>query len=54
MKYKINLMYDSKLKDNDTRQKIRIKKQSRARIDPIDLQIMAFHFTISNMKFGIQ
>ena len=45
---KINLIYDLKLKDNDTRQKIRMKThnvtQSRAQIDPIDRQIKGFFF----------
>ena len=48
IKSKINLIYDSKLKDNDTRQNIRMKKiiltQISAPIDLIDCRIRGFSF----------
>ena len=48
IKFKIIRIYYSKLKDNDTRQKIRMKThnltQICARIDPIDHRIKGFLF----------
>ena len=48
IKYKINLIYDSKLQSNDTGQKIRRKTHNltpeSARHDPIDHRIIGFSF----------
>ena len=48
IKYKSNLIYDSKLKDNDTRLKMKKKTynvtQIHTRNDPIDCQIKGFLF----------
>ena len=47
-KYKINLRYDSKLKDDNTGWKTRIKMHnltwSHSRIDPIDHWVKSFSF----------
>ena len=53
IKSKTNPLYDSKLKDNDTRQRIRRKTHNLKKIQLTDVS-KAFHSAILKTKFGIQ